>query len=199
MIAFCRRFLPPMVPAFVVSTAAWAASGDLDSHHWILEAGTADPSYAATEPVASNLNLDAVVLGCEGDGQRRVLQLQLYTSDGRPLRPLHADASSLRDDPKAEIAIDDQVFPVTLAFADNFVVMADTDDGSVLSLSNRLLSAMQRGHTMTLHFDLVAPASFDAEAVVDLRASGAQDAIAALRRCSEPQPHNGVSGAAATH
>ncbi|MBV8191745.1 MAG: hypothetical protein JO339_31225, partial [Alphaproteobacteria bacterium] len=91
MIAFCRRFRPPIVLApmalvFAASTAGWAASGDLDSHHWALEAGTADPGYAATEPVSTNLNLDAVVLGCEGDGRHRVLQLQLYTSDQRPLR-----------------------------------------------------------------------------------------------------------------
>jgi hypothetical protein len=204
MTAFCRWFLPSMALALAATTATRAASGDLDAHHWKLEAGTPDPSYAATVPVSTNVNLDTVVLGCEVGGRHRVLQLQLYTTDGGPLQALSADRSSLPDDPKAEIAIDDQVFSATLAFADDYAVLADDDDGSVLSLSNRLLSAMQRGRTMTLRFDLVAPdgprtTSFDAEAVVDLTASGAQDAIAAMRRCTAPRPQGGVAGATVIH
>jgi hypothetical protein len=208
MIAICRWFLPSMALALAATTAPLtatrAAMGDLDSQHWALEAGTADPSYAATVPVSTNINLDTVVLGCEGSGQHRVLQLQLYTADGGPLRPLHASRSSVPDDPKAEIAIDHQVFPATLAFADDYAVLADGDDGSVLSLSDRLLSAMQKGRTMTLRFDLVAPdgprtTSFDAEAVVDLTAVGAQAAIAALRRCTAPRPPGGVAGTDVTH
>jgi hypothetical protein len=203
MIVCCRRFLASMALVLAASTAGRAASGDLDSQHWTLEAGTTDPSYAATEPVSTNLNLDAVVLGCEDDGRLRVLQLQLYTTDGSPLRPLHADRSSLRDDPKAEVDIDAQAFPATLAFADNYAVVADAEEGSVLSLSNRLLSAMQGGRTMTLRFDLVVAhgagnAQFGSEAVVDLRASGAQDAISTLRRCAR-QPQRPVGDAVVAH
>ena len=52
---------------------------------WAVEQGTEEPSYAVVEPVATNLNIDTVVLACEEALGRRVLQLQLYLTDDGPL------------------------------------------------------------------------------------------------------------------
>ena len=156
---------------------------------WKLEQGTATPSYAAVEPTTTNLNIDMVVLACEQAQKGHVLQLQLYLSDDGPLRPIGASPADLKDAPRATISIDAAEFPVALLFADDHVVLADGRDGRIPRLSDRLLDALQMGQSMVLRFDLIAKQAgypSDGEAMVDLRADGAREAIPAMRLCAGP-------------
>jgi hypothetical protein len=196
--AFRRRVLPSLLLFAGLATAAAGADRSGKTAGWQLEQGTSDPSYAVVEPSGSNLNLDSVVLACEEAAGRRVAQLQLYLSDDGPLRPRPLRETPLKDDPKAEIRIDGDTFPVALLFADDCVVMADAQEGAFPLLSDRLMAALQTGETMVLRFHLLEgasakQASFDGEAVVDLK-SGRQ-AIAAIRRCANPTSEPGMGTA----
>jgi hypothetical protein len=169
--------------------ATGAAVGSNAPNGWTIESGTAAPSYAVVEPAWTNLNIDAVVLACEAAWGTRVLQLQLYLMDDGPLRPIYPHATMLKDDPRAEIRIDGQVFPAAVLFADDYAVLADAQEGPFPLLSDRLLDALQAGKTMTLRFDLLSelsgPPTFDGGALVELQAPGGSQAIAAMRRCAE--------------
>jgi hypothetical protein len=171
-------------------TGARTVVGGVAGGGWTTEPGTAEPSYAVVEPRQTNLNIDTVVLACEEAWGSRVLQIELYLTDEGPLRPIYPHTRPLKDDPRAEISIDGQIFPVALLFADDYVVLADAQEGVFPSLSTSLVDAMQRGKTMTLRFDLLSEWSgqptFDGEAIVDLRAPGGPEAITALRHCGEP-------------
>lgn len=176
-----------LVLACLGASAAHAQSGKPTA--WKLEQGTATPSYAAVEPATTNLNIDVVVLACEQAQKGHVLQLQLYLSDDGPLRPIGVSPADLKDDPRARISIDAAEFPVALLFAGDHVVLADGTDGRFPRLSNRLLDALQMGRSMILRFDLAAKQAgypSDSEAMVDLRADGAREAIAAMRLCDGP-------------
>ena len=156
---------------------------------WAVEQGTQEPSYAVAEPVTTNLNIDTVVLACEEAWGHRVLQLQLYLTDDGPLQPRYLQLKPLRDDPRATISIDGKTFPVTLHFADDYVVLADSQEGPFPLLSEEFLDALQTGMTMTMQFDMLhewpgQPPTFDSEAVVDLQAPGGRQAIASVRRCA---------------
>ena len=184
------RFLLLLMAGFAPIAAN--AGSDATNESWTLERDTPNPSYAAVAPVMSNVNIDTVVLACEqGWGGNRLLQLQLYLTDEGVLRPIYPHSRLPNDDPRAEVAIDDQVFPVALLFAEDHVVLADAQAGPFPLLSQALLDAMQAGKTMTLRFDLLAEwsgsSTFDSQAVVDLRAPGGREAIATLRRCGEPR------------
>ena len=138
---------------------------------WELEQGVDLPSYAVIEPQSTDLNIDSVVLACEQAIDRRVLQLQIYLSTEGPLLPKGVLPQQLKDDPRAEIAIDGRVFPVSLLFADNYAVLADETEHVFPRLSEGLLDAMATGRIMVLRFDLLAeragqPAAFDGEAIV---------------------------------
>jgi hypothetical protein len=156
---------------------------------WELEHGVDPPSYAVIDPQSTDLNIDSVVLVCEEAGESRVLQLQLYLSTEGPLLPKGAASQRLKDDPRAEIAIDGRIFPVAILFADDYVVLADETVQMFPRLSERLLDAMEEGRTMILRFDLVAehagrPAAFDGEAVVALQAGSGGGSVSAVRRCA---------------
>jgi hypothetical protein len=187
-----RRIASAFLLLLLASAAGSAARAGSDglSESWILERDTAEPSYAAVGPMRSNVNIDTVVLACEQGWDDRLLQLQLYLSDEGVLRPLYSHSQPLNDDPRAEISIDGKVFSVALLFSDDHVVLADAQSGPFPLVSDALLDAMQAGRTMTLRFDLLAewtrPSMFDSEAVVDLKAPGGREAIAAVRRCAEP-------------
>lgn len=160
------------------------ASGD----GWTTERDVEAPSYAVIEPRSSDLNIDALVLACEPADDQRVLQLQLYLTNDGPLIPAGATTDRLKTDPRAEISIDGQVFPVGLLFAGDHAVLADATQEMFPRLSERLLDAVENGATMRLHFDLVAEpagqhAAFDGEAVIDLRVGAGGGAVAAVRRC----------------
>jgi len=172
----------------VVGLAAPAMAG------WALEPNVSSPSYAVAEPTSTDLNIEAVVLSCEQGPDRRGLQLRLYLSDTGPLAP-KAAAAALKDDPRIELAIDGVSQTAELLFADDFVVVADTADGTMPLLSDALVEKLQAGRRLELRFDLVqeprgqAP-SFDASAVVDLQAGSGSRAVAAVRRCADqPTQH----------
>jgi hypothetical protein len=155
---------------------------------WQLERDVDPPGYAVVEPESSNLNIDSVVLACEGAGDARVLQLQIYLSTQGPLSPIGVP-QPFKDDPRSEIAIDGRVFPVGLLFADNYAVLADETEHMFPRLSESLLDAMATGRIMVLRFDLLAeragqPAAFDGEAVVALRDGEGGVAVSAVRRCA---------------
>lgn len=168
---------------------------------WTLEQGVDLPSYALIEPRSRNLNLDVVVLACEPADDRRVLQLQLYLTNDGPLMPDGVAAGRAKHNPRAEIVIDEHVFPVGLLFAEDHVVMSDETREMFPRLSERLLDAIEQGTTMRLRFDLVGeavgqPAAFDAEAVVDLHGGPADargKAVAAVRRCATGVPPQSVA------
>lgn len=159
---------------------------------WKAEEGVALPSYAVTEPTSSNLNIDVVVLMCEAAGDANVLQLKLYLTDDGPLRPNGVTAERLKADPRVEVSVDGRVFPVSILFADEFAVLADSEHDRFPALSDGLLDAMASGKQMLVRFDLVdekpgQPAAFDGEAVIDL----GSPAIAAVRRCAGPAAQSG--------
>ena len=156
---------------------------------WAPEPGVEEPSYAVIEPKSTNLNIDSVVLVCEEAGDRRGLQLQIYLSTEGPLAPKGVESRLLKDEPRAEIAIDGRIFPVGIFFADVYAVLADETEQRIPVLSEPLLDAMTTGKTMVLRFDLVAeragqPAAFDGEAVIALQAGGGGAAVSAVRRCA---------------
>jgi hypothetical protein len=180
-------------------------AGELDAiAGWTLEQGVDVPSYALIEPRSRNLNLDVVVLACEQAGDRRIPQLQLYLTNDGPLMPDGAAAGQTKAYPRAEIVIDDHVFPVGLLFAEDHVVLSDETQAMFPRVSERLLDAIEQGTTMRLRFDLVAeppgrPAAFDGEAVVDLRGGPAdmpRKAVATVRRCATGPAAQNVAFAA---
>ncbi len=160
---------------------------------WGLEPNVRDPSYAVAEPISTDLNVDTVVLSCEQGPERRGLQLRLYLSGIGPLAP-KATAAALKDDPRVELVVDGVSQPAELLFADDFVVVADTADGTMPLLSDGLLERLQAGRRLELKFDLAqkpndqAP-SF-ASTVVDLQAGAGGRAIEVVRHCAdEPTQH----------
>jgi hypothetical protein len=161
---------------------------------WTLEANVSSPSYAVAEPTSTDLNVDAVVLSCEQGPDRRGVQLRLYLSGAGPLAP-KAAAAALKDDPRVELAIDGVSQTADLLFADDFVVVADTADGTMPLLSDAFLDKLQTGRQLELRFDLLqeprgqAP-SFDSSAVVDLQAGPGGRAVIVVRRCADqPTQH----------
>ncbi len=173
----------------VMLTAAFAGPEGEAIKGWETEPGVNPPSYAVTVPIASNLNVDTVVLVCDESDHRRFLNLELYLSTPGPLLPSGADPNQLKEHPAVDIVVDGRVFPAALLFADDYVVVADSREGARPWLSNDLLDAMQHGRSVVLRFDLLREAdersaAFDAELVVDLKAGAT--AIAAVRRCASP-------------
>ena len=174
--------------------AGLAAPAMAGAAGWALEANVTKPSYAVAEPTSTDLNVDVVVLSCEQGPNRRGVQLRLYLSGAGPLAPKTA-AAALKDDPRVELAVDGVSQTAELMFADDFVVVADTADGTMPLLSDGFLEKLQAGRRLELRFDLVqeprgqAPA-FDASTVVDLEAGSGGRAVAAVRLCAdEPAQH----------
>ena len=173
----------------LAAACAYAQCANAESSRWEIEQGVEVPSYAVAEPTATDLNIDTVVIGCEQAGKGKALQLQLYLSDDGRLRPIGASPAALTEDPQASIAIDGNLYPVTLMFADDHVLLADDLAGALPRLSDHLIDAMQTGRTMTLHFELLVsapgrPAGFDSKATLGLVAAGAKEAIAAMKQCA---------------
>ncbi len=190
--------------ALALSAVLAGASLATAAGGWRLEEGVNAPSYAVAEPTASNLNIDVVVLVCEEAGTERGMQLQIYLSSPGPLLPNGTLPISLKDKARAEIVIDGQVFPADILFAEDRVVLADSRRQQAPVLSQPLVEAMQVGQTILLRFDLVserpgAPAAFDGEAVLDLRAGLGGKAVAAVRRCAEPARDQLADASIASH
>jgi hypothetical protein len=183
-----------LIFAGLVGVAGLAGPAMAGAAGWALEANVAKPSYAVAEPTSTDLNIDTVVLSCEQGPDRRGVQLRLYLTGTGPLAPKTA-AAALKDDPRVELVVDGVSQTVDLMFADDFVVVADTADGTMPLLSDALLEKLQAGRRLELRFDLVqqphgqAPA-FDASTVVDLQAGSGGRAVAAVRRCADqPTQH----------
>src|SRR5262245_13200544 len=124
------RLLPPvLLLACLAAAEVRADPAGPALRGWKLEEGVDEPSYAVVEPSATNLNIDTVVLACEAAGEGRVLQLQLYLTDDRPLQPKASQDGRLKRDPRVEISIDGRTFPATLLFADDYAVVADEQKG----------------------------------------------------------------------
>lgn len=181
--------------AVVACLGATAARAEMPAPQslvaWKLEPDAKPSRYAVAEPSRTNLNIANVVLACESVGDRNVLQLQLYLTDDGPLLPVNAAPPQLKGEPRAEIAIDGRVFPVSLLFSDDHAVLADGQVENVASVSDGLVDAMAAGRTMTLRLDLLAeppgaPAAFDGEAVVDLSGGNGRAAVEAVRGCAAP-------------
>ena len=150
---------------------------------WELEKGVDAPSYALAEPTSTDLNIDTVVLSCEQGADRRGLQLRLFLTDAGPLAPRGKVA--LKDDPVVEIAIDGVTHRAELFFADDSVLIADSVDGPVPMLSEKLIDALQAGQKLELRFDLAKEPSGQSSAIVDLQTGRSGAAVAALRRCAD--------------
>jgi hypothetical protein len=154
---------------------------------WDLETDVDSPTYAMAEPTSTDLNIDMLVLSCEQGPDRRGLQLRLHLSGSGPLAP--GMPGRLKDQPRLEIAIDGISHRAELLFADDFVVVADSADGAMPLLSDRLVDALQRGRRMELRFDLLqeptglAP-DFDGTVMVELQVGRGGSAVATLRRCA---------------
>ena len=133
------RLLAAPLALLLLTDQAMAGSG------WELEKGVKAPSYALAEPTSTDLNIDTVVLSCEQGADRRGLQLRLFLSDAGPLAPLRK--VTLKDDPTVEIAIDGVSHRAELFFADDSVLVADSTDGPVPMLSEKLIDALQAGRT----------------------------------------------------
>ena len=179
----------------LIGTAARGEIQKLDG--WVLEQGVDVPSYAVTEPASTNLNIDTIALVCEEADNGRIAQLQLYLADEAPLSPKGVPPARLKSHPRAEIVIDRRVFAMQLLFADNYVLVADSQRDRHPMLSNDVLAAMATGAIMTLRFDLVAenagqPASFDGEAVVYLQSGKGGAAVNAIRHCVNELPDHGA-------
>lgn len=191
-----RRVLADVVRALALAAClsapmARAEMPDIQRAAWKLESDAQPARYAVVEPSSTNLNVGVVVLACESARDRTVLQLQLYLTDDGPLLPKGADASRLKEDPRAEVEIDGKIFPVSLLFSDDHAVLADGEVEGLAAVSEPLVDAMAQGKTMTLRLDLLAEPqgakpAFDGEAVIDLRAEGGSSAVETLRRCVSP-------------
>jgi hypothetical protein len=178
-----------LVMACLTFNAATATSMPDSIGSWITEPGVTPPSYAVTEPIESNLNVDAVVLLCSETVHGRALELDLYLLGPDFLVPNGADPRWLKKAPSVEIVVDGRAFGGDLLFADTYVIVADAVDRRQPLLSTALLDALQSGRRMVLRFDLLEEGAgqsprVDSQLVVDLHAG--QAAIAAVRRCASP-------------
>ena len=188
-----QRFGPMIGQGIVLALAclglgsATATSLDDRVGRWTTERGVSPPSYAVTEPVESNLNVDVLVLVCSETPRGRSLELNLYLSEPDFLLPHGVDPRWLKNSPSAEIVIDGRIFGADLLFADGYVIVADAIDRRQPYLSPAFLDALQLGRTMMLRFDLLQEGTgqsprFDSQVVFDL--GFGQAAIAAVRRCA---------------
>jgi hypothetical protein len=155
---------------------------------WELQQTSGQPAFATAVPSNTNLNVENVVLACERADNGGVLQLQLH--------PTGSDASIRAIGPavftygrRAEIKIDDKVFPANVLFADDYVVLANDTLGRFPALSEPLIDAMANGRTMALRLSVDVETisrerGADGYATVDLRAGQGGGAVAALRRCA---------------
>jgi hypothetical protein len=162
---------------------------------WELEETTGQPAYATAIPSSTNLDIDSVVLACERADDGGALQLQLYPSGGDvSVRTIGPPEWSYGQ--HAEIKIDDKVFPASVLFADDYVVLANETRGRFPVLSEPLLDAMAKGRTMSLSVsvnmeNISGKAGADGHATVDLQAGQGGKAVAALRHCTgSPQTPN---------
>lgn len=173
---------------FAVLTLAGSLASAASEAGWTLVRQDETPRvYAISKSMSTNLNLVAVVLACERIERRNNIQLQLYPSNQQPILPAGASPEDMKDEPRAELAIDGQTYAVQVAFGGDYALVMDGVDGDLPMLSAKLLEALEAGKTLRLRFDLVReaagqPASFDGEVEIDLQAGEGTGALATVRR-----------------
>jgi hypothetical protein len=174
--------------ATLAATMAASLASAASESGWTLVRQDETPRvYAITKSMRTNLNLVAVVLACERIERRNNIQLQLYPSNQEPILPAGASPEDMKDEPRAELAIDDTTYAVQVAFGGDYALVMDGVDGDLPMLSAKLLEALEAGKTLRLRFDLVReaasqPASFDGEVEIDLQAGEGTGALATVRR-----------------
>lgn len=173
---------------FAIVTLAGSLASAASESGWALVRQDESPRiYAITKSMRTNLNLAAVVLACEQIERRNSVQLQLYPSNQEPILPAGASPEDMKEEPRAELAIDDRSYPVQVAFGGDYALVMDVVDGDLPVLSTRLLEALEAGKNLRLRFDLVReakgqPASFDGDVEIDLQAGEGTSALATVRR-----------------
>lgn len=151
---------------------------------WVLQVSEpGKPPVAVTKAVRTNLNLGAVVLGCDSGA----LRLELHPSTDASLLPAGATRDEMKDAPRVELTVDGRQFAASILFADEHAVVADREDRRMASLSRPLADALAAGTTLEIRFDLLRepagqPAAFDATAKVDLKAGNGGAVLTAVRR-----------------
>jgi hypothetical protein len=156
---------------------------------WTLKKGDNPALFAFTQPFKSNLNIKIIGFACEETNGVKALQLQVYTKGGGQLAPTGVSRGQLKDEPRAQLLVDDQAFPVTLDFAGDYALVTSEVEGVFPTLSDDILKAVMFGKTPSLRFDLRKKPlnklnEFDSEVTVDL--AGGASAIAAVRqRCAK--------------
>lgn len=174
----------------VVTLAGSLASAASEAGWTLVRQDETPRIYAITKSMRTNLNLAAVVLACEQTEGRNSVQLQLYPSNQEPILPAGASPEDMKDEPRAELAIDDRSYAVQVAFGGDYAIVMDNVDGDLPVLSAKLLEALETGKSLRLRFDLVReaagqPASFDGDVEIDLHAGEGTGALATIRReCS---------------
>ncbi|MBV8407691.1 MAG: hypothetical protein JOY64_08680 [Alphaproteobacteria bacterium] len=157
---------------------------------WELQETAGQPAFATAIPSHTNLNIEGVVLACERADDGDVLQIQFYpAADDASIRAIGPPVWSYGR--RAEIRIDERVFPADVLLADDYVVITDATRGRFPQLSEPLLDAMAIGRTMVVRLSvdvetITRDRSIDGYAKVDLQAGHGSRAIAALRRCASP-------------
>lgn len=165
------------------------ASDAQDRKGWQLESGVDRPTYATISPTAADIDIVTIMLTCNDVGSLQALQLELYPSGTLPLIPAGATASDLRDDPHLQLLVDDRVYPVSMFFADDHIVVSDTMIGRAPAVSRNLMGALANGRVMKLRFQLLHEHSdgrtrpYDAEADVDLQAGGGGAVLGEFQGC----------------
>lgn len=159
-----------------------------DQAGWQLEKGVERPSYAFTSPSAANVDIDALVLTCNEVNTSRILQLELYPAGPLPLMPRGADIDDLREAPHLQLSVDGRVYPVTMYFADDHILIADATVGRIPMVSSALVDGIANGHQLKLRFQLLAKhtgneSPYDGEATIDLQAGRGGAAIGTVREC----------------
>jgi hypothetical protein len=156
---------------------------------WTLKKGDNAALFAFTQAFKSNLNIKIIGFACEETNGVKALQLQIYTKGGGQLAPSGVSRGQLKDEPRAQLLVDDQAFPVTLDFAGDYALLTNEVEGVFPMLSDDIVKAVISGKTLSLRFDLRKKppnklSAFDSEATVDL--AGGASAIAAVRqRCAK--------------
>ncbi len=173
------RLLLAALVALALTSVANAEIG------WTLKKGDNPALFAATQTIKGNLNIIRVGFACEESNGVKALQLQIYTKGGGPLAPSGVSRTQLKDEPRAQLVVDGQTFPVTLDFAGDYALLTSDIDGIFPMLSDDLMEAVMLGKVLTLRFDLrkkpsIGSGEFDSEMTVDL--TGGKTAISAVRR-----------------
>ena len=156
---------------------------------WQLEFGLDRSPFAFISPTTANVDVETIVLTCNETGRSQALQLELYPAGPLPLIPSGSTAEDLRADPHLQLSIDNRIYPVSMFFAGDRIVVADTAVGRTPGVSEALFAALRKGNELRLRFQLLPEHpgtrghSYDGELIVELQAGRGGAALDAFRNC----------------